>query len=209
MIKSIREESRYYMQEHHFSGHDFSHITRVHKLCQTIGKIEGADMLVLEAAALLHDLGREEEKKNPKINHAEKSAEIAEGILQKVRFSKAKIPSVLYAIKTHRFSKGIVPTSLEAKILQDADRIDIIGAIGVAMTFAYGGAYNRDLYDPYDPFAKNRELDDRKYSLDHFKTKLLNLIDTLHTDAARKVAKKRSRFVKQFLKEFKKEIEGI
>lgn len=207
-IDKVKIESEKYMKKSYFGGHDFSHVLRVHNLCKKLGKKEGADMEVLEAAALLHDLGREEERKNPEIDHAEKSAEIAEKILKEIGFVQDKIPKVLYAIKVHRFSKGVRPTTLEAKILQDADRIDISGAIGIAMTFAYGGAHNLELYDVNDPFGKRREVNEKKYILDHFSTKILKLADTMNTTAGKRMVERRTKFLKLFLRQFKKELEG-
>jgi len=208
LLGHIEDEARQYMDEHCFPSHDFSHVLRVQRLCKVIGEAENADMLILYAAALLHDLGREAERKNPSVDHAEKSAEIARTLLEKVHFPRDKIPAVLYAIKVHRFSKGASPTTLEARILQDADRIDISGAIGIAMTFAYGGAYNRELYDINDPFAQSRELNDKNYTLDHFYAKLLNLPKTMHTRLGKQIAEKRTRFLQLFLQELRTEIES-
>ena len=206
LIDKIKKESEEYMKRNHFCGHDLSHVLRVHKLCEFIGRPESADMSILEAAALLHDLGRTAEKLDPKIDHAEISAKIAEGILKKVSFPEEKIDNVLYAIRTHRFSKGIMPLTLEAKILQDADRIDISGALGIAMTFSFGGAHNRELYNINDPFAEKRELDDKKYCLDHFFGKLINLTDNMHTEAGKKIAEERQKFIRSYLEQFKREI---
>lgn len=208
MLASIEDEAERYMREHHFSGHDFAHVMRVRRLCKIIGKKENADMLVLEAAALLHDLGREAERKDFAVNHANKSVEIADKILQKVRFPSEKTTQVLYAIKVHRFTQHIFPKTIEAKILQDADRIDISGASGIAMTFAYSGAHGIELYNYKDPFAENRSFDDKQYSIDHFYTKLLKLPEAIHTETGRKIAEKRSKFLSRFLKQLRSEIEG-
>jgi len=208
ILAEVGREVKRYMDKHHFSGHDFSHVLRVQKLCRVIGEEENADMLVLLASALLHDLARDEERKNPGVDHAEKSAEIAKDILQRTGFPREKIPAVVYAIRVHRFTKGVTPTTLEAKILQDADRIDISGAIGIATTFAYSGVYNREIYDFNDPFAENRSLDDHNYSVDHFYTKLLNLPKTMHTRISKQIAEKRIEFMQLFLKELRDEIEG-
>jgi uncharacterized protein len=208
LLFEIELEAKRYMNEHCYIGHDFSHVLRVRKLCNIISEAENADKLILNAAALLHDLGRDAERKDPAADHAEKSAEIAKSILQKIGFPSDKIPAVLYAIKVHRFSKGESPNTLEAKILQDADRIDISGALGIATTFAYSGAHNRDLYEPQDPFAEKRSLDDKNYALDHFYTKLLNLPRTMHTKTGRQLAEKRALFTQLFLKELKNEICG-
>jgi uncharacterized protein len=205
-INKIEKEAKEYMAKHCFSGHDFSHVLRVFRLCNVISKDEHADRLILFASALLHDLGRGDELRDPKIDHAEKSAEISLPILEKVNFPKDKIPAVLYAIKVHRFSKGIAPTTLEAKILQDADRIDISGALGIATTFAFSGAHNRELYNLEDPFAEKRNLNDKEFAIDHFYAKLLNLPQTMHTKAGKKLAERRAAFTQRFLKELREEI---
>jgi uncharacterized protein len=208
ILTSVETEARKFMEEHHFTGHDFAHVLRVQKLCKAIGEKENANMLVLLASALLHDLGRDYERKNPAIDHAKKSADIAKEILCKVGFPEEKIPSTLYAIAVHRFRKGVTPTTLEARILQDADRIDISGAVGIATTFAFGGVHNSEMYNSGDPFAENRNLDDSSYVLDHFYTKLLNLPETMHTTTGREIAERRRGFMQHFLEEFRTEIEG-
>lgn len=202
LITRLKHVALEYVQQHTYAGHDQTHTTRVHRLSRILGEKEKADLLVLEAAALLHDTGRSYEH----ADHAEKSTEIAKGLLKECQFPEDKTAQVLYAIRMHRFSKGTIPETLEAKILQDADRIDISGAVGIAMTFAYGGSKNIQLYDEADPLAKNRKLDDSKYVLDHFWTKLLRLAQTIHTGTGRYLIRERSRYMKSFMKQFIKEI---
>ncbi|MBC7092365.1 MAG: HD domain-containing protein, partial [Nitrososphaeria archaeon] len=202
LINEIKNIVSKYYENNFFSGHEYSHSLRVYNLCRILAEGEEVDEFVLEAAALLHDLGREWERRDPSIDHAEKSVELAQEILNKIGFPKEKISQVLYAIKVHRFSKGVKPETIEAKILQDADRIDVCGAIGIATAFAYGGAYGLQLYDIDDPFAENRPLNDKKYCLDHFYTKLLNLDKTLNTKRGKMFARKRKMFLIKFLKEF-------
>jgi uncharacterized protein len=202
MIIGLKRLAIEFIQKQSYAGHDQTHTIRVHKLSRIIGRKEKADLLVLEAAALLHDLARGYDH----TDHAEKSAEIAENLLRQCQFPEDKIPQVLYAIRTHRFSKGVIPETLEAKILQDADRIDIGGATGIAMTFAYGGSKNMELYNDADPLARNRKLDDNKYILDHFQTKLLKLPETIHTTTGRNLMQKRSKHMKSFMDQFVREI---
>jgi len=211
IIDKLKNEVKNYMEGQGFSSHDYSHVLRVYNLCKIIGKGEGIniDMDVLEAAALLHDLCRGYEKEDAGINHAEMSANVAEQILKKIGFPKDKIPKVVYAIRTHRFTKGILPETIEARVLQDADRIDTSGAIGIAMIFAYAGAHNRAIYSIDDPFAKKRKLDDNKYALDHFFNKILKLPNVIHTEVGKKICEKRIKFVKLYLEQFKKELECI
>lgn len=202
LIHRVRRAALEYVQQHSYAGHDQTHTIRVHGLSRIIGKKEKADLLILEAAALLHDVGRSHDQ----LNHAEKSAEIAEGLLRECDFPLDRLPQVLYAIRMHRFSRGVDPDTLEAKILQDADRIDISGAIGVGMTFAYGGSKNMEMYNEDDPLAKNRKLDDTKYVLDHFQTKLLKLPKTIHTKTGKQLIRKRWRYLKSFMSQFIREI---
>ena len=155
-IEIIRQRSMQFMSEHSFSGHDFEHVSRVYNLAKAIGKEEKADMLVLEAAALMHDLGRLAELKDPKLNHAVESAKIACDILKGIDFPDDKVQDVLHAIRAHRFSKGEIPFTTEAKVLQDADRLDALGAIGIARCFAFTGAVDRMLYDPHDPVCRKK-----------------------------------------------------
>lgn len=201
LVERVKKVALEYIQRHSYAGHDQTHTLRVYELSRRIGEKEKADPLILGAAALLHDIGRSSEE----VDHAEKSAELADELLKEVRFPLDMIPQVLYAIRMHRFSRGAEPNTLEAKILQDADRIDGSGAIGVAMTFAYGGSKNTELYDKDDPLAKNRELDDTKYVLDHFQTKLLKLPETMHTETSKQLIRKRSSYLRSFLNQFVKE----
>jgi uncharacterized protein len=107
----------------------------------------------------------------------------------------------------HSYTKRVVPASLEARILQDADRLDALGAIGIARTFSVGGSENRTLYNPNDPFCRlNRNLDDKQWTLDHFQTKLLKLEGSMHTKTAKKIARERTRFMILFMRQMQKEI---
>jgi uncharacterized protein len=107
----------------------------------------------------------------------------------------------------HNYIKRVVPASVEARILQDADRLDALGAIGIARTFSVGGSENRTLYNPDDPFCRlNRNLDDKQWTLDHFQTKLLKLQGSMHTETAKKIARERTRFIILFMRQMQKEI---
>jgi uncharacterized protein len=206
LMNCLKTKALETIKQYDYAGHDATHTIRVHGLCSSIGKKEKANLLVVEAAALLHDIGRGCEQLDPEVDHAEVSAEMAEKLLIECHFPEDRIPQVLHAIRVHRFSRHKAPETLEAKILQDADRIDISGAVGVAMAFAYGGSKNMELYEKDDPLAKNRELDDTKYILDHFQRKLLRLGETMHTATARHLIKRRQRYLASFMSQFIKEI---
>ena len=188
------------------SAHDFSHIMRVYKSAQKIGKAEGADMQVLLLAALLHDVGAESKLSGPSAESDALRLRIAEEFLNKKSLTENLRNKVLYAIDVHRFSKGIVPATREAKILQDADRLDAMGAIGIARVFITGGAMGRKFYSPEDPFCKTRNPDDKMWNLDHFFRKILKLESGMHTGTARRVAIGRTTVLKRYLGDLQEEI---
>lgn len=163
-----------------------------------------ADAELVETAAWLHDIGRKYERQE-RISHAVISAREAEKLLPALGFSPERAQVILEAIADHRFSSGRVPASLEGRLLQDADRIDALGAIGIARTFAY--AHERELYHPTDPFAETRTLDDGQFVLDHFYVKLLKLTETLHTTEARALATERTEFMQEFLRQIRCELD--
>ena len=190
-------------------AHDFQHIVRVCRNAEMICmKEEGADSDIVLAAALLHDLVVYPKRSNKTLNSADDSAEIAQKILSQYNsYPTEKIEKVVDAIRTHSYSKKATPASLEGKILQDADRLDAIGAIGIARTFSVGGSENRSLYNPADPFCEtDRELNDAQWTLDHVKKKLLILKNTMHTKTAREIAEQRTTFIELFLNQLRREI---
>lgn len=188
-------------------AHDFYHIMRVYKNAELIGRREGADMEILLPAALLHDLVVYPKGSAKTIKSADDSADLAEKWLQKYGYKQDKIDKISYCIRTHSYSKRLIPATLEGKILQDADRLDALGAIGIARTFSVGGSENRPFYNPADPFHKSdRELNDREWTLDHFQTKLLRLKKSMHTRAAREMAYERTKFMELFIRQLQKEI---
>jgi len=188
-------------------AHDFSHILRVCKNAMLIGECEGADMQVLFLSALLHDAGS-----GPKLTKGSESSaknlKTAEDFLIKEGISEEIREMVLYAVNVHSFSKGIRPDTLEAKILQDADRLDALGAIGIARVFLTGGSLKRELYNSEDPFCRAREPDDSRWNLDHFYSKLLRLESGMHTETARAMARERSAVMRRYLSDLQREIEG-
>ena len=190
-------------------AHDFQHILRVYKNAEIISKQEkSVDLDVVLAAALLHDLVVYPKGSTKTINSADESAEVAKKILLEYKnYPIEKIEKVADAIRTHSYSKKLVPSTLEGKILQDADRLDAIGAIGLARTFSVGGSENRSLYNPIDPFCKSeRQLDDTQWTLDHVKKKLMVLKNSMHTKTAKKIAEERTQFMELFVNQLRNEI---
>jgi uncharacterized protein len=201
---ALHEEVRVLYEEAD-SAHDFSHIMRVFQNAQIIGKKEGADMQVLLFSALLHDAGSVSKGSDDSIESNLRQKAVLD-FLNKKGLPENIQKKVLYAVEVHRFSKGIVPDTLEARILQDADRLDALGAIGIARVFMTGGTMRRALYDPVDPFCKNREPDDKKWNLDHFYRKLLKLESGMHTKTAREMASRRTNVLKRYLSDLEQEI---
>jgi uncharacterized protein len=195
------------MLESRDPAHDFEHVMRVYRNAEFIGKREGADMEILLAAALLHDIVVYPKGSAKTTKSADDSADLAEKILRSYGWPRQKIERTSYCIRTHSYSKKLNPTSLEGKILQDADRLDALGSIGIARTFSVGGSEKRAIYNPVDPFwNSSREPDDREWTLDHFKAKLLKLKDSMHTRTAKEEADRRFQFMKNFLQELEREI---
>ncbi|HNX40623.1 MAG TPA: HD domain-containing protein [Methanothrix sp.] len=189
-------------------AHDFSHVLRVYRNARIIGQEEGAGMRVLLWAALLHDVGSEKKDDARWDDSEDRGKRTAETFLKAVGLDEAAREKVQYAVDVHRFSRGIVPATLEAKILQDADRLDAIGAIGIARVFLTGGTLGREFYHPDDPFCRKREPDDGKWNLDHFYRKLLKLESGMHTESGRRMAARRTAVLKRYLQDLEAEIGG-
>lgn len=188
-------------------AHDFQHIIRVYKNAELIGRREGGDMDILLPAALLHDLVVYPKGSAKTSKSADDSADMAERWLRGYGYPQAEIDKICYCIRTHSYSKRLKPVTLEGKILQDADRLDALGAIGIARTFSVSGTEIRTLYNPGDPFWKSgRELNDREWTLDHFYNKLFRLKKSMHTKTAMEMARERAWFMEQFVRQLKKEI---
>lgn len=166
------------------ASHSDDHVSRVTKLAVLIAEREKANVEVVRKAAELHDVARD------KPNHAIESAKIARNILEREGYNKNFIKAVVHCIEAHSFSANIKPKTLEAKILSDADKLDAIGAVGVARAFLYSGEIGRGIEE----------------TLNHFDEKLLKLKDLLYTNTAKKIAEKRHEFLLEFYKRIKNEL---
>ncbi len=187
-------------------SHDLAHIHRVFKNALKIQAGEGGDPQILAAAVLLHDCVAVEKSSPLRSQASRLAAEKASGILAGLGWPEEKIAAVAHAILTHSFSANIRPETLEAKMLQDADRLDAIGMVGVARCFYIAGRMGSGLYHPADPSAEHRPLDDRSYAIDHFPAKLLKLSDGFQTETGATLAKERHERLSIFLSLFRDEI---
>ncbi|WP_163131489.1 HD domain-containing protein [Agarivorans sp. Alg241-V36] len=190
------------------AAHNIDHIERVVKLAKYLGKQEGGQIEVVVPAAWLHDC-----VSLPK-NHPQRSlvsslaADKAIDFLGSIAYPAEYLDEIHHAIEAHSYSADIKPSSLEAKIVQDADRIDALGAIGISRCIQVGTSLQRPLYHRDDPMCESREPDDKQFTIDHFYSKLLLIEDTVHTKAAKREAQKRSNFMLSFLGQLSNEIGG-
>jgi uncharacterized protein len=188
-------------------SHDMSHLERVWRTARLIAAQEGGDLRLLAAAVLLHDCVAVE-KDSPLRGQASRlSAEKAQQVLEELQWDSREIEAVTDMIQTHSYSSGLTPNTLEGRILQDADRLDAIGVIGIARCFYTAGRMGSKLYDAADPQAKERDLDDRRYALDHFPMKLLRLATGFQTQAGGRLAKERHARLQAFYDVFTNELE--
>ena len=197
---------------HADGAHDLGHFRRVWKAAAEINREEGgpADELILLAAAYFHDIVSLPKNDPRRGESSLLSAEKAGRLLAEVfpDFPAEKIGGVQHAIHAHSFSAGIAPETPEARILQDADRLEAMGAIGVARVFYVAGQLGGQLFDAEDPLAEGRELDDRRFALDHFAVKLLKLPATMHTAAARRHGEQHAAWMRLFIQKLCSEIGG-
>ena len=205
----IKREAKPFFEEA-IAGHDWFHVKRVFNLSKHICKKEGINFNVVGTAALLHDLARKQEEEGKIEDHAIEGAKQAKKILKKLGYEGEFIEKVAYCIEVHSYSKSIKPETREAQVLQDADRLDVLGAIGIARVFAYGGMKKRPLYAD-EKIRENLEYKSKSSSsLVHFYEKILKIKpESFNTKTAQEIAKKRFKFTKNFVETFLKEWKGI
>jgi len=190
-------------------SHDWEHTLRVFRLCEMMGPAEKADMDVLRVAAYLHDIGRGlQDASNGEVYHAEKGAQMAGPIVEKLPLANNQKQNIIHCIHSHRFRNHHKPATTEAKVLFDADKLDAIGAVGVARAFLFAGEVGARLHNP-DLDAENT----RPYSVDdtgyrEFKVKLCKIKDRMLTAEGRKWARERHAFMDDFFNRFLAEYEG-
>lgn len=188
------------------AAHDIGHIRRVAANAAALAAAEQANLAVVLPAAWLHDCVSVPKSSPARGRASALAADAAVRFLQSSGYTAALLPTIHHAIEAHSFSANIVPTTPEARVLQDADRLDALGAIGVARCLMLSGQLGRRLYDPAEPFPQQRPPDDLANAVDHFYTKLLRLAGTMQTQAGRAEAERRTAFMHQFLGQLAGEI---
>ena len=193
-------------------AHDADHVMRVFRWAVHLARLEDADAELAGAAALVHDLVGIPNESPARATGSQRSADASAAILPLAGYTEPEISAIIEAVRTCSWSRGLAPTSSLGAVLQDADRLDAIGAIGVARNLmcAQGMASRGSggsLYHPEDPLADSgRDLDDIRYAIDHYAIKLLKLADGMHTDAARREARRRHGFMLTFLEQLGSEL---
>jgi uncharacterized protein len=208
IIRLVEAFAREQVQEARGS-HDWEHTLRVVRLCRRIGPPEGADMTVLLSAAYLHDIGRHlQDQAKGALCHARKGAELAAPFVAGLHLSETEKSNILHCIASHRFRGNGIPNTLEARVLFDADKLDAIGAVGVARAFLFAGEVGARLHNPDIRIeeTKSYSVDDTGYR--EFKVKLRKIKDRILTETGRHIAEDRHRFMEQFFIRFIQEFNG-
>ncbi|USE37783.1 phosphohydrolase [Endozoicomonas sp. SCSIO W0465] len=195
---------------HDDDSHDFSHFQRVWKTAQQIMDQEPmpVNRLVVLAACYFHDIVVLPKDHPERFRASSLAALKTRACLEDMGFPCELIENVCHSVESHSYSAGIVPETIEAKVVQDADRMEALGAIGLARVFYTSGLLRRKMFDPEDPLAKHRGLDDREYALDHFQVKLLKLSETMQTTAGRRMAERNSDYLREYMDKLLKELDG-
>jgi len=188
------------------AAHDVSHVKRVVKNTSYLTDIEDANKLITIPSAWLHDCVSVAKDSPDRAQGSRLAAESATAFLARIDYPPELLPQVFHAIEAHSFSADLAVRSLEAGVVQDADRLDSLGAIGIARCLLVGGHLNRPLCDHDDPFCDVREPDDSRYTIDHFYSKLLKLPDTMQTEAGRAEAHRRADLMRSYLDQLRGEI---
>ena len=192
------------------AAHDISHFRRVWMTAQNIMANQMAEPLVVLTACYFHDIVSLPKNHPDRSQSSQLAARETRNILRRdfPDFPSEHYAAVEHAIEAHSFSAGITPQSPEAKIVQDADRLEALGAIGLARVFAVSGTLGVALFDAEDPFARKRSLDDKQYALDHFQTKLLTLPLTMQTERGRHLAQHNADFLLTYMAKLSAELKG-
>lgn len=209
LLAVIRERARAFHPHHKFA-HGWDHVERVVALADHLALAERADRAIVAAAALLHDIGRDEEDRSEgRICHAARGAALAQAMLSELQLPAAAVAAVVHAVGAHRYRGSRRPETLEAKVVHDADKLDAIGAVGLGRAFQFAGAIGARLHNPEVPDLERTET----YSLEdtawrEFQVKLRFLAGRMLTDSGRQLAEGRHRFMVDFFTRLGRECEG-
>lgn len=190
------------------AAHDRSHVLRVVANAKALVAAEGADPCIVVPAAWLHDCVQVPKHSPDRARASRLAADAAGGYLRGVGYPAEAIPAIEQAIHAHSFSAGVEALTLEAKVVQDADRLDALGAVGIARTMMLGGVLGVPLYDAAEPVPVTRTPEDRQNVLDHFFVKLLRLEERMQTESGRREAARRTAFMREYLAELERELGG-
>jgi len=190
------------------AAHDLEHVRRVVRNAAKLAMAEGGRREVVLPAAWLHDCVTVPKDSAQRTQASRLAARQAGQWLREWNYPSEWLPEIAHAIEAHSFSAGLAPRTLEARIVQDADRLEAIGAVGLARCLMLGATLGRPLYDRDDPFCEHRRPDDRRSTVDHFYTKLLKLEDAMQTAGGRAEARRRTEFLREFLVQLRGEIGG-
>lgn len=187
-------------------AHDLAHFKRVVATAKGLAQIENARLEVVIPAAWLHDLVNVPKNDARRSQASVLSARAATEFLKAIGYPEAWLEGIAHAIEAHSYSAGIEARTLEARIVQDADRLDGLGAIGIARCFSVGGLLKRSIYHAEDPFGLARERNDLEYTVDHFFVKLFKVVEQLQTEAGRQEGQRRCETMRQFLADLGREV---
>ncbi|AYM86988.1 MULTISPECIES: HD domain-containing protein [Pseudoalteromonas] len=187
-------------------AHDITHIERVVRVAIQLCHAEQANMNIVLPAAWMHDCVAVAKNHPDRAKASTMAADKAIAFLKSINYDASLFDDIHHAIAAHSFSANIAVKTVEAQIVQDADRMDALGAIGVSRCMKVGGSISRLLYNPDDPFCVNREADDKTYTLDHFFIKLLHIAKSMNTPSAKAEAERRTEYMYAFLEQLKSEI---
>lgn len=212
-IQHWQQRFEQWLEQHHNgddAAHDIAHFRRVWCTAQQLAGDTDANLIVILTACYFHDIVSLPKNHPDRSRSSRLSAEKTR-ILLTAHFSDFPATlhdEVAHAIAAHSFSAELQPVTLEAKIVQDADRLEALGAIGLSRVFAVAGSLNQALFDSDDPLARHRKLNDRQFALDHFQTKLLTLPDTMQTAKGRAMAEHNAQFLVRFMAKLSAELQG-
>lgn len=208
MQREVRAQAKAFFDDARGS-HDWDHTERVCRLCEQIGSLEGADMDVLIPAAYLHDIGRgRQDASNGEVCHGEAGARMAAPLVANLPLSDARKENILHCIRAHRFRGQSTPQTLEARILFDADKLDAIGAVGVARTFLFAGEVGARLHNPEIDIENTRPYSREDTGYREYQVKLRKIKGRMLTRTGRRLAEERHHFMKQFFQRLQDEHEG-